>query len=114
MLVSVYMKDCVRMIQTETADGLGGFISGWTQGDTFRAAVVKEKTQEGLTAEKQEIAQRYRVTVDQPNILRYHDVFVRVEDGAVFRVTSDITDSESPPVASFALAQVTAERWELT
>ena len=47
-----------------------------------------------------------------------HAIFInelrRVSDGTVFRVTSNVKDSETPDVSTFQIGQVTAERWELT
>jgi hypothetical protein len=54
------------------------------------------------------------LTVDKGIDLDFHDVFKRVKDGAVFRVTSNVTDSETPSIASFQIGQVTAEKWVLS
>ena len=46
--------------------------------------------------------------------LQFHDVFRRLSDGYVFRVTDNIQDSETPARATFQIGQVHAERWDLT
>lgn len=94
-------------------DGLGGFTHEWQEGARFQAAVVKNNSLEARVAEKQGVTEIYTVTVNKGLSLQYHDVFRRVNDGAVFRVTSNVKDSETPSVASFQIGQVNAEKWEL-
>ena len=50
----------------------------------------------------------------EPNAkLEYHDVFRRLSDGKIFRVTSDGDDVQTPKSATFQFSRVTAEEWEL-
>ena len=113
-LIDVMMEDCVMLAKRTVPDGLGGFSIEWQEGATFRAAIVKDNTLAARVAEKQGVSEVYTVTVDKGLALQYHDVFRRLSDGYVFRVTSNIRDSETPSVATFQIGQVTAERWELT
>lgn len=113
-LIDVMMEDCVMLDKTTVSDGLGGFDYNWVEGAAFQAAVVKNTSMEARAAEKQGVTELYTVTVAKGIPLDFHDVFRRIKDGAVFRVTSNITDSETPSVASFQIGQVTAERWTLT
>lgn len=113
-LIDVMKKTCVMLDRSTVSDGLGSFVYVWLEGAEFQAAIVKGKTNAARVAEKQGVTEDYTVTVDKGIQLQYHDVFRRVEDGAVFRVTSNVTDSETPSVATFQIGQVTAERWELT
>ena len=112
-LIDVMMEDCVMLDKRTVPDGLGGFTYEWTEGATFRAAVIKNSTLAARVAEKQGVTEVYTVTVDKGLPLQYHDVFRRTADGATYRVTSNIKDSETPSVATFQIGQVTAERWEL-
>lgn len=112
-LIDVMMEDCTMLDKRTVSDGLGGFTTEWVDGAEFRAAVVKDSTMAARVAEKQGVTELYTVTVDKGLSLQYHDVFRRQSDGAVFRVTSNIVDSETPSVATFQIGQVTAERWEL-
>lgn len=112
-LIDVMMEDCTMLDKRTVSDGLGGFITEWVDGAEFRAAVVKDSTMAARVAEKQGVTELYTVTVDKGLSLQYHDVFRRQSDGAVFRVTSNIVDSETPSVATFQIGRVTAERWEL-
>lgn len=112
-LIDVMMERCVMLDKRTIPDGLGGFTHEWQEGATFRAAIVKNSSLEARVAEKQGVTEIYTVTVNRGLTLQYHDVFRRVSDGAVFRVTSNVKDSETPNVATFQIGQVTAERWEL-
>lgn len=112
-LIDVMMEECVMLDKRTVPDGLGGFNIEWQEGATFRAAIVKDSTLAARVAEKQGVSEVYTVTVDKGLALQYHDVFRRLSDNIVFRVTSNIRDSETPSVATFQIGQVTAERWEI-
>lgn len=114
MLIDAFMTDCVMMDKTTTPDGIGGITNVWTEGAAFQAAIVKDTTMEARLAEQQGVTEVYTITVPKSLNLDYHDVFKRVSDGAVFRVTSNVTDSKTPIVASFQFGQVSAERWTLS
>lgn len=108
------MKEACTMLDRQTIpDGLGGFSYAWVDGATFSAAIVKDTSTQARTAEKQGVTELYTVTVDKGLALDFHDVFRRDSDGAIFRVTSNITDNKTPNVASFQFGQVSAERWVL-
>lgn len=108
------MKDpCTMLDRVTVSDGMGGFTQQWQDGASFTAAIVKDSSMQARTAEKQGVTELYTVTVDKGLQLDYHDVFRRDEDGMVFRVTSNITDSQTPARATFQIGQVTAERWVL-
>lgn len=109
-----FMKPC-RMIDKRTiADDQGGFRTEWTDGAPFQAAVIKDRELAARVAEKEGVTAVYTVTTESGTKLKYHDVFKRLSDGAVFRITTNAKDGETPEMASFAFEQVNAERWELT
>lgn len=114
MLWESMLEDCTMLDKKTTEDGLGGFTTEWVDGAKFRAAVVKNNTMQAKIAEKSGVTEVYQVTVAKGTPLDFHDVFRRESDGLVFRVTTNIRDSETPAVASFQFGQVSAERWELT
>lgn len=113
-LIDVMMEKCVMQDKRTVPDGLGGFTYEWVDGAPFSAAVVKDSTLAARVAEKQGVSEVYTVTVAKGIPLEFHDVFKRLSDGFTFRVTSNITDRETPSVSTFQIGQVTAERWELT
>ena len=94
-------------------DGQGGYYYEWVDGADFQAAIIKDSSMQARMAEKQGVTEVYTVTTDKTVPLDFHDVFRRESDGAVFRVTSNITDSKTPKVATFQFGQVTAEKWVL-
>lgn len=112
-LIDTMKVQCTMLDKTTAPDGMGGYVVTWNDGAQFRAAIVKDSTMQGRIAEAQGVTEVYTVTVDKSLPLDFHDVFRRDSDGAIFRVTSNITDSKTPNVASFQFGQVTAERWVL-
>lgn len=114
MLITYMMTPCVLMEKKRTPDGEGGFLVQWAEGADFDAAIVHDQTMQARIAEKEGVTSIYTVTTRRGTLLEYHDVFKRVSDGAVFRVTSNGGDKKSPEFGTLDIAQVTAERWELT
>lgn len=112
-LIDGYLQSCVMLTKKRVPDGQGGFEAIWTDGDEFDAAIVKDRSLQARVAEKQGVSSVYTITTARGVALEYHEVFRRVSDGAIFRATSDYTDSRPPDVATFDFEQVTAERWEL-
>ena len=112
-LLSESMEECVLLDKKRVPDGEGGFTTTWTDGAKFDAAITFDSSMQARTAEKQGVTSFYTVTTGTVARLEYHDVFRRISDGKVFRVTSDGDDKVTPAKASFQLSQVTAEEWML-
>lgn len=112
-LLTQVMEDCRILNHVRTDDDYGGYTDEWTEGATFKAAVGKNSSAEQLVAEKQGISEAFTVVVQDTFSLDYHDVFKRLRDNAIFRVTSRTTDSTAHPASTVRIATVTAERWEL-
>lgn len=112
-LYETMMEPCQLMDKRSVSDGMGGFIYEWTDGAVFNAAVIKDSSMQARVAEKEGVTEVYTVTADKGVTLDFHDVFKRLSDGQVFRITSNVKDSETPKVASFQFGQVTAEKWVL-
>ena len=110
-LLTQAMEDVVMLEKTRVPDGEGGFTTEWADGVQFKAAINFDSSMEARTAEKAGVTSLYTVTVPLNCKLEYHDVFRRLRDGKVFRVTSDGDDKITPVSASFQFAQVTAEEW---
>lgn len=107
------MEPCQLIEKTRVPDGEGGFLASWTNGAEFSAAVVCDQSMQARAAEKQGVTSLYTVTCEPNAKLEYHDVFRRLSDGKIFRVTSDGDDVQTPKRATFQFSQVTAEEWEL-
>ena len=113
-LIDSMLEQCVIMNKVKTSDGEGGTTTVWTEGAQIDAAITLDTTMEARVADKQGVTSVYTITTKRNVSLEYHDVIKRLRDGKVFRVTSDGDDKMSPKVSSLDMAQVTAEKWELT
>jgi hypothetical protein len=112
-LLSEQMEYCVIIDKTTRPDGYGGVVTEWVDGAPFVAATVLDSSIQAKVAEKQGVTGIYTVTTEKSINLQYHDVFRRLSDGKIFRVTSDGDDKKTPGSASLNMRQVSAEEWEL-
>lgn len=113
-LLDEAMESCVFLNKQRIDDGYGGYKTTWTEGAEFKAAIVFDTSIEARVADVQGVSSLYTVTTQRGLTLEYHDVFRRVRDNKVFRVTSDGDDRFTPASAGLDMRQVTAEEWELT
>ena len=107
------LETCVIMDKTTQPDGYGGYISSYTEGAEFKAAIVFDTSMEARAAEKQGVTSLYTVTTSRALTLQYHDIFKRLRDNKVFRVTSDGDDKYTPASSALDMRQVTAETYIL-
>jgi hypothetical protein len=112
-LLSEAMENCILLNKQTMADGYGGYITTWVDGAEFTAAITFDTSMEARMADKVGVTSLYTVTTSKALILQYHDVFRRVRDGKIFRVTSDGDDKFTPASANLNMRQVTAEEWSL-
>lgn len=113
-LLSEAMEKCILMDRTTSDDGYGGYISTWVESVEFDAAIVLDSSIEAKIAEVQGVTGLYTITTKKAMNLQYHDVFRRVSDGKIFRVTSDGDDKKTPSSAALNMRQVSAEEWSLS
>lgn len=113
-LIDHFKTKCTLLEKTRVPDGEGGWAVSWVDGMEFNAAIVHNTTIQARVAEKEGMASTFTVTTEKNMGLDFHDVFRRESDGDVFRVTSDSQDVQTPDMATFQFAQVTAEKWSLT
>lgn len=112
-LLDEFKSPCALLEKRRVPDGEGGFVTTWIEGAKFVAAVAKNTSIEAVVAEKQGVTSIYTVVTEKKINLEYHDVFRRLYDGKIFRVTSDGDDNHTPESASLDMRQVTAEEWSL-
>lgn len=110
-LLSQMMNDCVLLNHIRVNDPFGGYKETWEEGATFQAAISKDGSIEAQIAERQELGEIYTVVTPRSFALNYHDVFRRISDGVLFRVTSN--SQEAHPASTVQINRVSAERWEL-
>lgn len=114
MLLQESMEKCVILNKQTVSDGYGGYITTWTDGAEFLAAIVLDTSIEAKTAMQQGVTGVYTVTTSRQLNLQYHDVFRRIEDGKIFRVKSDGDDKKTPQSATLDMRQVSAEEFTLS
>ena len=112
-LLSEAMTACIFLDKKRIPDGEGGFTAIWVDSVNFDAAITFDTSMEARIGSKQGVTSRYTVTVQRGLKLEFHDVFRRLSDGKIFRVTSGGDDKVTPPSASFSFSQVTAEEWTI-
>lgn len=112
-LLAEAMEKCVMMDKVTASDGMGGFETTWSEGAEFESAIVFDTSMESRTADKLGVTSLYTITTKKNVLLNYHDVFKRIRDGKIFRVTSDGDDKFTPESATLNMRQVTAEEWRL-
>lgn len=112
-LLTDALEECVYLNKQVQPDGYGGYITTWAEGAKFDAAIVFDTSIEARRAEAQGVHSLYTVTTPRTLTLEYHDVFKRLRDNKVFRVTSDGDDKYTPASTALDMRQVTAEEFEI-
>lgn len=112
-LLAEAMENCIIYDKRIVEDGYGGYGPGYFPGVVFQAAIVVDNSIEAQEALSKSAVGIYTVTTTKAINLQYHDVFKRVSDSKIFRVTSDGDDKKTPNSAGLNMRQVTAEEWEL-
>lgn len=110
-LIDAFKTECTLLEKSRVPDGEGGWVTGWTDGPSFDAAIVLDSTINARLAEAEGVTGVYTVTASKNVSLDFHDAFRRESDGQVFRVTK--VNDPTPDVASFQFSQYQAEEWEL-
>lgn len=113
-LLTDAMEQCVMLNKQTIPDGYGGYVTTWAEGAEFIAAITFDTSLQARVADKEGVTSLYTVTTERALTLEYHDVFRRLSDGKIFRVTSDGDDKYTPNTASLDMRQVTAEEWSVS
>lgn len=112
-LLDSMMEECRIMNHIRVDDEYGSSADYWSEGSKFSATIVKNSTTEAIVAEREGITEIFTVIVKKGMTLDYHDVFKRLSDGQIFRVTGTTKDSEAPNASMVKIAKTTAEKWVL-
>lgn len=107
------MERCVKLDKTTVNDGYGGYDIIWREGFSFDCAITFDTSMQARVADQSGVTSLYTVTTRKNLTLEYHDVFKRLRDGKIFRVTSDGDDKYTPDSATLNMRQVTAEEYIL-
>lgn len=103
------MQQCCVMDKTTVSDGEGGFYTEWRQGAAFPAAITMDTTLEAERAKKEGVTSVYKVTTYSNVQLEYNTYIKRLNDGAIFRITTNAQDVTSPAFSGLNMAVVRAE-----
>ena len=112
-LLDAGMEACVKLDKTTENDGYGGYNIIWREGFSFDCAITFDTSMQARVADQAGVTSLYTVTTRKNLTLEYHDVFKRLRDGKIFRVTSDGDDKFTPQSATLNMRQVTAEEYVL-
>lgn len=105
-----FFEDFTKMVETSADNDLGGSTSSLSDGEEFRAGIFQNKTSRVIVATSEKIAVDYTIVARKTTVLGFNDIVKRNGDNALFRVTSDCADMETPSVADEQYWQVTVER----
>ena len=112
-LLDVVTTRCQMIDKTTVDDGIGGYERRWVDGATFDAAISLDDSIQAQTAMAAGVKGVYTVTTKRAVNLQFHDVFKRLSDNKIFRVTTDGDDKKTPPTAGLDMRSVRAEEWVL-
>ena len=107
------MTEFVEIETAVTPDGLGGYLTEYTEGGHFYAAVRFDNSIQAKIAAAQGVTSLYTIITRKDYVLYYHDVIKRLFDGKIFRITSDGDDKATPKTAGLNMRSVSAEEWSL-
>lgn len=113
-LLSEYMETFAFMDKSHVSDGEGGFTVTWTQSEaTFTAAIRFDSSVQAKRAQAEGVRDLYTIITEKSTELDFNDVVKRIEDGTVYRVTTNGKDKKTPASAGLNMRAVSAEMWEI-
>jgi len=98
------------MTPTETSDGQGGWIKSYVNGAAISAAISCDMSLEAQKAMAQGVKSIFLVNFNKSITLAYDEYIKRASDNAIFRITSNPADKETPTVTDLDRRTATAER----
>lgn len=107
------METCKMIHKITVDDDYGGETATWVDGAEFKAAITFDSSIEARIGQSQGVTNLYTVVTRRNKVLEYHEIFRRLSDGKVFRVTSDGDDKATPRSAALNMRVVTAEEWRI-
>lgn len=97
----------------KVSDGYGGTEDVWTDGPTFKGALVYDNSTQMKVAQAMGVTASYTLTVKKNVVLDYHNVIRRESDKKIFRLTTNSDDKKTPEEAALNMRQYSAEEWKL-
>lgn len=113
-LLDEAMEDCLIIDERHIPDGYGGFEVVYEESSAvFACATTLDTSTEARVAEQAGVKNLYTATTKKNVNLQFHNIFKRVRDGKIFRVTSDGDDKRTPASAGLDMRQVSCEEYTL-
>lgn len=112
-LLTEAFETFVLMNKTTVDDGYDGWRTDWTEGASFKGAVVEDDAGVAVIAQAIRSKKAYTLTVSRRYEFDLHDVIKRKSDGKIFRITNDSDEKKTPPSAGLDMKQYSAEEWAL-
>jgi len=109
-----FFAPCVMLDKRSVPDGYGGKITQWVDGASVEIAISSPMPTEVIAAQQHGNRVDFDITTKKNLVLEYHDVFKRLSDGKIFRITEVDEDNATPDRASFQIRKAKAEEWILT
>jgi len=113
MAVQDFEQSFYRMTQTTVNDGEGGRTKSYVNGAAISVALFCNQSLEALKAMAQGVRSIYTLNFDKSITLAYDEYIKRASDNAIFRITSDPADNETPTVTDLDRRTATAEKTRL-
>ena len=112
-MIQDFEETFYRMTPTETNDGAGGRRKSYVNGAAISVALFCNQSLEAQKALAQGVTSIYTLNFDKSITLAYDEYIKRASDSAIFRITSNPSDNETPSVTDLDRRTATAERTEL-
>lgn len=112
-LLNETMENCIMLDKRSRSDDRGGTKTVYEDGAEFTANISLDTSTQARIGEQAGVKNFYTVLTPRNVSLQFHDVFRRVSDSKIFRVTSDGDDKKTPNSASLNLRLVSAEEFTL-
>ena len=112
-MIQDFEETFYRMTPTETPDGEGGLTKSYVQGAAVGVALFPNQSLEAQKAMAQGVMSIYTLNFDKSITLAYDEYIKRASDSAIFRITSDPSDNETPSVTDLDRRTATAEKTRL-
>lgn len=103
-------KDYVFLNKSIELDDVGGYDTKWYVGAPFVAVVTENTSLEATVAGQAQEKTFFGVKVKKSLPMEYHTVFRRVEDGAIFRITT-ADAMKAPSISPLGMKQLQAEEY---
>lgn len=109
MAIQKFYETLIYVNQFQTSDGMGGVVTQYEEGATFKGAIFTTNRQELLIAENKNGVAGYIMATDKTTAVEYGQLFKRLKTGEVFKVKTNPHDHESPPMARVQIKQMELE-----